>query len=831
MTNKVKSTKYDKEQGSFYKKNVFVTLSILCFILVLSTLTSGIAGIPTTQGQSISISPREDAQYTTDDLQLGDYIENFGIYNDNALRWRVVGEDDNGKLLRLDTPLNKQAFSTPNANDDTIINQVILNGNVSVDNRQKNGTNFWEQADIRDYLNNDFLYNVFNTTELSYINQTPKQKQLLAWFDLGSKASDFQLISTKTKGSPNIQNSQLETAGSYLTSNGIVAQNGLDTVINSFYLYDNPITSLINLSNFDSVEYNQAAYYTISDAVFLPDLAQVASLYAERNKVKNIDGSSYAQQASYFLRTPFIGQGENAFVNTDKVYTMSTASIGNATANATNNDIYPHIYLSNSSTTPTAQFYGRAEITVSGNTHHSYYFDVLPYNSSLQLSDAVKGQNYNESNAFNVFGNKNNLYLFSFTDENSIGFQTYNNSTQSFLRGTPTITEDNIQLKVKISMTTNSKVEIDKVFSIRVKDSKSSPSSEIPDNLTVEVGQKFSKIKDQNPEFDWEKFSIPNPNNVFQSIGVVDFAIDSNTDKPNLANIRSSWRVTVTQATAESDKGYVAPTRQNSNFAVGDNLGTVGLPRGWQWTNPNEIINSQNSFEAKYTPTNPTNYTAKTQMVSFNATTKTIPTPAPNPTFSIDYAKTNILADLSPDNLPQPSNGVVGRWSWKDANQLLGNAGTRTFSAIFIPSSTNANKIIESPVEITINPLLGNNASDFQSPKDLIGLEGDKLSKINLPQGWSWDTPDQVISASQTAYSATFVPSDSNYGSVTQNLTISIIPMEKGPDWALIGAIAGGAVIVIAGVIVLIVLLGKKGKGKRGRGNRYVPKTYNPYKR
>ncbi|TCO69265.1 DUF6273 domain-containing protein [Marinisporobacter balticus] len=83
------------------------------------------------------------------DLKTGDYIQ-FGKYNDVPILWRVINIDGNGDpLLFSDKIISLKAFDAA--------------GNYHSDEcRKGNGSNYWKNSNIRQWLNSDEKANTIN---------------------------------------------------------------------------------------------------------------------------------------------------------------------------------------------------------------------------------------------------------------------------------------------------------------------------------------------------------------------------------------------------------------------------------------------------------------------------------------------------------------------------------------------------------------------------------------------------------------------------------------------------------------------------------------------
>ena len=182
---------------------------------------------------------------------------------------------------------------------------------------------------------------------------------------------------------------------------------------------------------------------------------------------------------------------------------------------------------------------------------------------------------------------------------------------------------------------------------------------------------------------------------------------------------------TITKKSAEAP---AAPTAQNS-ITYGAELSEVGLTAGWTWADGNTIPTVNNSgYTAYYTPADVTNldWTAvdgwnasagrveRTVAVTVN---KSIPAYTEPTAITATYGDT--LADVE----------LPAGWTWKDTGTTsVGNAGTRTFKALYNPDSNN---YITAEADIMLEVTKA--APEISAPTAKTGLEysGSAMELIN----------------------------------------------------------------------------------------------------
>ena len=120
------------------------------------------------------------------------------------------------------------------------------------------------------------------------------------------------------------------------------------------------------------------------------------------------------------------------------------------------------------------------------------------------------------------------------------------------------------------------------------------------------------------------------------------------------------------------------------------------------------------------------------------------------------------LADIS---LP------VG-WEWENAEQSVGNAGTRTAFAVFTPADTENYNTVRAEITFTVQKA----TPVYEAPTGLTATYGQTLADISLPVGWEWENAEQSVgnAGTRTAF-AVFTPEDTqNYNSVRVQIAYSV---------------------------------------------------------
>ena len=252
------------------KAKKILSLPLLLTVTALTLIWAGVYGYG---GKGAARGPAYAAPAA--ELNVGDYIDGFG-----GLKWRVIGKDENGILVRTDRAASSRQFS----GRASFINSAVVNNGVQANRRLNYGTNYWRQAGIREYLNETF-YNGFSAEEKKIIAEVP-QKQALWWGDAAGENPDG--------------------AGGYVVNHTPVP----DAEGSEAYTgYDN--SPRLMLQNYDGDVFRCA----INDRVFLPDVKQVFDTCSESTAgkdLRNANGDSYhivldagGAEVNSWTRTPY----------------------------------------------------------------------------------------------------------------------------------------------------------------------------------------------------------------------------------------------------------------------------------------------------------------------------------------------------------------------------------------------------------------------------------------------------------------------------------------------------------------------------------------------
>jgi hypothetical protein len=155
------------------------------------------------------------------------------------------------------------------------------------------------------------------------------------------------------------------------------------------------------------------------------------------------------------------------------------------------------------------------------------------------------------------------------------------------------------------------------------------------------------------------------------------------------------------------------------------------------------------------------NYLAFTASADFEikkATPQDIIPPAPTGTYSPELT----LSDIAlPDG-----------WAWEDPTIRL-SAGTWSYYALFTPADQD--NYVQGRAELTLT--VNKAVPEYTVPElgAVIYSPSNTLSKIPLPEGWSWVDPDAVPAIGNNSYEAIFTPQNADdYETVAASILLAV---------------------------------------------------------
>ena len=151
---------------------------LFCFLAVVSIFATLTVSSQIDKKEAQAANSRAITLWNADQLQIGDYVDNFGRDGYGNLRWRVVAKDSNGVMLRTE-----RLLSTSNGAADQrefaqaksgYINDSVQQTSTTsyVTNRRTiDGSNYYQQSNAKSFL--DSYSFGFNTTQASAVARVP----------------------------------------------------------------------------------------------------------------------------------------------------------------------------------------------------------------------------------------------------------------------------------------------------------------------------------------------------------------------------------------------------------------------------------------------------------------------------------------------------------------------------------------------------------------------------------------------------------------------------------------------------------------------------------
>ena len=204
---------------------------------------------------------------------------------------------------------------------------------------------------------------------------------------------------------------------------------------------------------------------------------------------------------------------------------------------------------------------------------------------------------------------------------------------------------------------------------------------------------------------------------------------------------------------------YEVPTGLTATY--GQTLADISLPVGWEWENAGQSVGNTGTRTAfaVFTPEDTQNYNTVRAEITFTVQKATPIYEVPTG-LTATYGQT--LADIA-----LPVN-----WEWENAEQSVGNAGTRSAFAVFTPADTENYNTVHAEIPFTVEKA----TPAYEVPAGLTATYGQMLADIALPVNWEWENAAQSIgnAGTRTAF-AVFTPADTeNYNTVRAEITFTV---------------------------------------------------------
>ncbi len=156
---------------------------------------------------------------------------------------------------------------------------------------------------------------------------------------------------------------------------------------------------------------------------------------------------------------------------------------------------------------------------------------------------------------------------------------------------------------------------------------------------------------------------------------------------------------------------------------------------------------------------------------------------APTVTLTADKNNVTYGTEITLTATATHDANVTFTYEWYKGDTKLSNAAATltltdvadsgSYTVKVTASDGSQRKTVESSaVSVTITKA----TPDYTVPSGLTATYGDRLSSIELPNGWAWDDGSALVgNAGERSHGATFTPTDTaNYDTVKQNITVQV---------------------------------------------------------
>ena len=231
---------------------------------------------------------------------------------------------------------------------------------------------------------------------------------------------------------------------------------------------------------------------------------------------------------------------------------------------------------------------------------------------------------------------------------------------------------------------------------------------------------------------------------------------------------------------------YTVP--QNLKGVKGQKLGTVELTENWKWKNPETVMEEtgEKSFNAIFTPQDIVNYTEVEKQLS------------------VQVSETENV-----NNYPEkPTLSVEGKYTYKGNNQTATVNGYNSETMLIsgnVQKDAGDYEILVTPKEKwsdgttdevkTSWKIEKADSTNYTIPTNLKAKIGQKLSEINLPEGFVWANPETEILKTDAFFASFTINGDTkNYNPVNDiyvmvkinDPNIKTYPLDDSQDKSLV---------------------------------------------
>ena len=200
----------------------------------------------------------------------------------------------------------------------------------------------------------------------------------------------------------------------------------------------------------------------------------------------------------------------------------------------------------------------------------------------------------------------------------------------------------------------------------------------------------------------------------------------------------------------KADPTYTVPTGLKGK--KDKKLSTVTLPSGFTWVDGETVLNTvgENTFKAKFTPTDINNY----KVVELDVNVMVEDNIAPSTPIDVPVANTNLIYNTT------EQTGVNEGTGYTITGNTATNAGTYTAKATLKAGYKWSD---ESTEDKEISFEIKKADPTYTVPTGLKGKKDKKLSTVTLPSGFTWVDGEIVLdTVGEKTFKAKFTPTDIN---------------------------------------------------------------------
>jgi len=713
-----------QKSDRFYRWTFFATLFSMCMLMVAAIVVSQM--VIGSRGKSGIVRDNATIQVSfAMDLNIGDYVNDFGTYNNRALRWRVIAKDDQGVMLQTERIISQEddtALVMPYSDtSDTVpagyphksefINNYVSHKDLSQGSestyRTDQGTSYWEQSTARYFLNNDFI-NAFDTQQQNAIVSNPKVKTLLYWTEVTAKISDN--VDTTFSAPPKYTAMIVRPEDSFVEAEQFSGKTTYLQGTNCHLVYGSPYADAEQRVPY---VYQNSPYYWGDDTVFFAPVNILVDLWS--TDLKNPAGQKITQALDYAdqvivaatsLSVMNWGGGDYGYGGSGPIGIIGTDKAGNLglyRANGSNASVdssvgmgyQPSIYIksntileqtgvatANPNETGTYYEYSLSSDTVTAPTSISTDYDEDRTLADVNFPTDSRGQ------------------WFWVDPTQSVGEFGRHTFEAKFVFSGSTDSENIYQVDVDVLLGNGANAD----DYVEPSNLNSGPNVELS-TITLPSG------------WTWD-----NPSQMTNSAnGTWFYDAKFTSTNTNFNPVQKALAVVVS---FKQDPNPTVPKGLSAIYNPTATLSTISIPNPatgrWEWVNGSQLlgdVDDQKQFEATFYPNDADNYFEVNRFITV-AITQAPGEQAPNWV----EAPTDLTADINTflRDIQLPTD-----WEWNKPDTELTTVGKWSYSATFKPNSDNyATEVSNIIVEVQAAPIPEPSPKQDETPWLIIGLAG-----------------------------------------------------------------------------------------------------------